>query len=64
MISNAKRKFLGINRNNINRKYIQNYLNEFYYITNRRYFEKEIFDRLMVTAVEDAWYGKLVYNYG
>ncbi|MFW5944715.1 MAG: IS1595 family transposase [Bacteroidota bacterium] len=64
MISNAKRKFLGINHNNINQKYLQNYLNEFCYVTNRRYFGKDIFDRLMVTAVEDAWYGKLVYDNG
>jgi hypothetical protein len=39
-------------------------LNEFCYKTNRRYFGANLFDRLLVAAVEDTWYGKHRYNYG
>jgi hypothetical protein len=63
MISNAKRNFLGINHK-IKDGYLQNYLDEFCYKTNRRYFGKELFERLMIAAVEDTWYGKFRYNYG
>lgn len=61
MISNAKRNFLGINHK-IKDVYLQNYLNEFCYKTNRRYFNDKLFDRLMVAAVEDTWYGKFRYE--
>jgi len=63
MISNAKRNFLGINHK-IKDEYLQNYLDEFCYKTNRRYFGKELFERLMIAAVEDTWYGKVRYNCG
>ena len=63
MISNAKREFLGINHN-MKDEYLQNYLNEFCYKTNRRYFGKHLFERLMIAAVEDTWYGKYRYNCG
>jgi len=63
MISNAKRNFLGINHK-IKDEYLQNYLDEFCYKTNRRYFGKELFERLMVAAIEDTWYGKVRYNCG
>ena len=63
MISNAKRNLLGINHQTKD-EYLQNYLNEFCYKTNRRYFGANLFDRLLVAAVEDTWYGKLRYNYG
>ena len=63
MISNAKRNFLGINHK-IKDEYLQNYLDEFCYKTNRRYFGKELFERLMFAAIEDTWYGKFRYNYG
>lgn len=49
IISNAKRNFLGV-YHKIKRKYLQNYLNEFIYKLNRRYF-KNIFDRLLVASV-------------
>jgi hypothetical protein len=62
MISNAKRKFLGINHK-MKDTYLQNYLNEFCYKTNRRNSDN-LFERLMIASVDDAWYGKLVYNYG
>ena len=53
-IANAKRNFLGI-YHKIKGKYLQNYLNEFVYKLNRRYFKEGIFDRLSVA---------MVYNYG
>lgn len=48
-ISNAKRNFLGVHHK-INRKYLQNYLDEFAYKLNRRYF-KSIFERLVVASL-------------
>ena len=63
MISNTKRNLLGIYHNTKN-IYLQNYLNEFCYKVNRRYFKQDIFERLMEAAVEDTWYGKLVYKNG
>lgn len=51
-ISNAKRNFLGV-YHKIKRKYLQNYLNEFVYKLNRRYFSS-IFERLVVASV--YWY--------
>lgn len=50
MISNAKRTLLGINHQTKN-EYLQNYLDEFCYKTNRRYFGVNLFDRLMVAAL-------------
>ena len=63
MISNAKRNLLGINHK-IKDEYLQNYLNEFCYKTNRRYFGKFLFERLEIAAVEDTWYGKFRYVHG
>jgi len=63
MISNAKRNLLGINHK-INDYYLQNYLNEFCYKTNRRYFGKDLFERLIFASIEDTWYGKFRYNNG
>lgn len=53
-IANAKRNFLGI-YHKIKGKYLQNYLNEFVYKLNRRYFREGLFDRLAVA---------MVFNYG
>lgn len=50
VIANAKTTILGV-YHRISSKYIQNYLNEFVYRTNRRYFGLEIFDRLLNTAI-------------
>jgi transposase-like protein len=63
MISNAKRSFLGVNHQ-MQDEYLQNYLNEFCYKTNRRYFGDKLFDRLVVAALEDTWFGKLRYAQG
>jgi hypothetical protein len=54
-ISNAKKMCLGIHHS-IKKCFMQNYLNEFCYKFNRRYFGDELFDRLMVASVEAAWY--------
>lgn len=63
MISNAKRGLLGVNHC-INRGYLQNYLNEFCYKTNRRYFNDKLFERLMIASVETTWYNSNVYENG
>ena len=54
MISNAKRWFLGI-YHHISQRYLQNYLNEFCYKQNRRYFNERLFDRLMIAAATLHW---------
>jgi hypothetical protein len=51
--SNAKRNFLGV-YHKINGEYLQNYLDEFVYKLNRRYF-KSIFERLVVASVYPYW---------
>jgi len=49
-ISNAKRILLDI-YHDIKPKYLQNYLNEFCYKFNRRYFGEDLFDRLLIACV-------------
>ena len=51
-IANAKRNFLGI-YHKIKGKYLQNYLNEFVYKLNRRYFGERLFDRLLIASVNN-----------
>lgn len=58
-ISNAKRMLLDI-FHDIKPEYLQNYLNEFCYKFNRRYFGEQRFDRLMVAAV--AYKNQFRYN--
>lgn len=48
-ISNAKRKLLGTYYM-VSDKYMQNYLNEFAYMFNRRFFKENKFDRLVIAA--------------
>jgi ISXO2-like transposase domain/Transposase zinc-ribbon domain len=55
MISNAKRQFLGVHHS-IGKNYLQNYLNEFYYKLNRRTFETDLFDRMIVAGASDTWF--------
>ncbi|TKT86501.1 transposase, partial [Dyadobacter frigoris] len=55
-ISNAKRMLNGVHHNCINAKYVQNYLDEFCYKFNRRYFGDKLSDRLMIAAMESTWY--------
>ena len=49
-ISNAKRMLLDI-YHDIRPEYLQNYLNEYCYKFNRRYFGENLFDRLMIASV-------------
>lgn len=55
-ISNSKKMFLGI-FHRIDSPYMQNYLNEFCYKFNRRYFKDKIFDRLVIASISNTWYG-------
>uniref|UniRef100_UPI004048AEA0 IS1595 family transposase n=1 Tax=Flavobacterium sp. TaxID=239 RepID=UPI004048AEA0 len=55
-ISNAKKILLGIHHNCMNDQYMQNYLDEFCYKFNRRYFGDKLSDRLMIAALETTWY--------
>lgn len=52
-ISNAKRLFLDVHHR-IDDDFLQNYLNEFCFKFNRRYFDN-LFDRLLVAAVSYRW---------
>jgi len=54
-ISNAKRTLLGI-YHKIKGKYLQNYLDEFCYKLNRRYFGESLFDRLVLAITHQYWY--------
>jgi len=49
-ISNLKRNLLGI-YHMVSEKYLQNYLDEFVYKLNRRYFGEKLFNRLILAAV-------------
>lgn len=55
VIANAKRLFLGIHHS-IGKDYLQNYLNEYCYKLNRRNFQSDLFDRMIVAGVNDTWY--------
>ncbi len=48
-ISNSKRVFNGIHHK-LNSKYIQNYLNEFCYKFNRRFFKDKLFGRVLIAV--------------
>jgi len=54
-ISNAKRLFLGVHHN-VSKEYLQNYLNEFCYKFNRRYFGEHLFDRLLIASISTTWH--------
>jgi len=54
MIANAKRNFLGIHHM-MSLEYIQNYLDEFCYKVNRRYFGERLFDRLLIASISAKW---------
>ena len=60
-ISNAKRLLLGIHHG-INSKYMQNYLDEYCYKFNRRYFGEKLFDRLLIASVSAPWYKNVYVN--
>lgn len=54
-ISNAKKKLLGLHHH-VKDNYMQNYLNEFCYKFNRRYFGDNLFERLVVASLQKAWH--------
>ena len=54
MISNAKRTLLGVHYL-IGKGYLQQYLNEFCYNINRRYFGENIFDRLVIAGITSGY---------
>jgi transposase-like protein len=49
-IANLKRNLLGI-YHRVNEEYLQNYLHEFCYKLNRRYFGDQLFDRVVVAVI-------------
>lgn len=55
VIANSKREFLGIHHS-IGKDFLQNYLNEFTYKLNRRTFQSDLFDRMIVAGAHDTWY--------
>jgi transposase-like protein len=50
-IGNAKKVLQGLHHS-IGKDYLQSYLNEFCYKYNRRYFEDQLFDRLLIACIE------------
>jgi len=60
-ISNAKRQFFNI-YHQLDSLHLQNYLNEFCYKFNRRYFGENLFDRLMLASV--SYKNEFRYNGG
>lgn len=58
-ISNLKRELLG-KYHNVKDDYLQSYLNEYCYKVNRRYLGEKLFERVMVAAVEQPWYGRKI----
>ena len=52
-IGNAKKILGGIHHSN-GHGYLQNYLNEYCYKYNRRYFGERIFDRLLIACIENG----------
>lgn len=59
MISNAKRNFLGI-YHSVSDQYLQNYLSEFCYFTNRRYLDDNKMNNLLNLSVKQPWYRSFV----
>ncbi|MBS1683684.1 MAG: IS1595 family transposase [Bacteroidetes bacterium] len=55
VIANCKRQLLGVHHS-VGKEYLQNYLDEFCYKTNRRNFESDLFDRMISTGADDVWY--------
>ena len=55
VISNVKRELLGVHHS-IGKDYLQNYLDEFCYKLNRRNFEVDLFDRMLICGSDEPWY--------
>lgn len=54
-ITNSKNLIKAIHHA-VEAQYLQNYLNEFCFKYNRRYFGEKVFDRLVIAAVSFIWY--------
>jgi len=54
-ITNSKNLIKGMHHG-VENKYLQNYLSEFCYKYNRRYFGENVFNRLLICAVSLVWY--------
>lgn len=54
-ITNSKNLIKAIHHA-VESSYLQNYLNEFCFKYNRRYFGEKVFDRLLIAAVAFVWY--------
>lgn len=54
-ISNAKSVIHNIHKG-VSEQYLQNYLNEFAYKFNRRYFKNGCMSRLLIASVTNTWY--------
>jgi DNA-directed RNA polymerase subunit RPC12/RpoP len=54
-ITNSKNLIKAIHHA-VETSYLQNYLNEFCFKYNRRYFGEKVFDRLIIAAVSVVWY--------
>ena len=50
--STALKKILGLHHQ-VNDQYMQNYLNEFCYKFNRRFFGEKLFDRLLISSLSE-----------
>ena len=55
-ISNAKKKIKGLHHH-VKNEYMQNYLNEYCYKYNRRFFKHLTFDRLIIAIISASWFG-------
>ena len=54
-ISNSK-KIINCIHHHVKNEYMQNYLNEFTYKFNRRFFKEKTFDRLIIAALSMSWF--------
>jgi hypothetical protein len=61
MIANAKRTMLGVHHM-VYKKYTQNFLDEFCYKVNRRYFGGQLFDRWLVACVTSSYKEIVIQN--
>jgi hypothetical protein len=54
-ISNLRKLIIGVHHTTKS-SYLQNYINEYCYKFNRKYFGDKIFDRLLIASVNYTWY--------
>ena len=54
VIANSKRNLLGVHHS-IGKPFLQSYLSEFCYKLNRRTFQSDLFDRMIVAGAHDTW---------